>query len=281
LLLLSRGEHHIGDSGGRRPRWTNSESIVRRSQDSCFGIAEQEERGFEASPSPTPRTGVGGAVEMTQTLTRTVGRGRLVSVTSIGDDGGLGRARAELAAARFVAAAEASTREQQHQARVSEIGEALREQDARTKNAVIAFLRSAAKIKSMPVARGHETVEVSKSFFGRPRMEQRAITVQAHRVYEWNALDGEYMTGQSVYVLETGHVLFYGNGSRTNSPELADGQLPFYVVAAKREQRPVLKTRFGPREAVPINPDMTLDDVHYTTDWLVQTLASFLDAHEI
>jgi hypothetical protein len=227
-----------------------------------------------------PRTWSAARSKWLKQLTRNTGRGRLVSVTSTGDDGGLGRALAERAAARSAAAAEAATREQQRQARVSEIEEALREQDARTKNAVMAFLRSASKIKSMPVPHGHETVEVSRSIFGRPRMEQRAMTVQAHQVYHWSAHEDEHGKGQSVYVLKTGHVLLFGIGSRTNPPELTKGQLPFYVVAAERERQPVLKTRFGPREAVPINPDMTLDDVHYTTDWFVQALASFLDAHE-
>lgn len=201
-------------------------------------------------------------------------------MTSTDDDAGLGRALAKLTAARSAAAAEAATREQQRQARVREVEETLPEQDAQTKNAVLAFLKHAEKIKAMPVPHGHETVEVSRSIFGRPRMEQRAITVQAHRVYHWSTHEEEHATGQSVYVLKTGHVLLSGLRSRTNPPELVVGQLPFYVVAAKRERQPVLETRFGPRQGVPINPDMTLDDVHYTPEWLVQTLASYLDAHE-
>jgi hypothetical protein len=144
----------------------------------------------------------------------------------------------------------------------------------------MAFLESAEKIKSMPVPHGHETVEVSRSIFGRLRMEQRAITAQAHQVYHWSTHEEEHGKGQSVYVLTTGHVLLSGLRSRTNPPELAEGQLPFYVVAAKRERQPVLETRFGPRQGVPFNPDMTLDDVHYTTKWFVQTLASYLDGHE-
>jgi hypothetical protein len=179
-----------------------------------------------------------------------------------------------------VAAAEAATREQQHQARVSEIEEGDLHGLVAARNRHRLDLRSGSQERYDRILGPHVLLKQGRSIFGRPRMEQRAVTAQAHRVYEWSALDGESMNGQSVYVLETSHVLFSGSGSRTNPPALADGQLPFYVVAAKRERQPVLKTRFGPREAVPINPDMTLDDVHYTTDWFVQTLASFLDAHE-